>query len=70
MCIPLCKGKDEEKEMGLMEVSDLSCSAQMLRLIINDGLSSHRVVMDILAKLTVIQEEVSSVHRLAWRLEL
>lgn len=44
-------GVNMVKGMRLAEMPDLSCSAHTLQLIINDGLSSKRVVGDILAKL-------------------
>ncbi|XP_065130356.2 zinc finger BED domain-containing protein 4-like [Paramisgurnus dabryanus] len=44
-------GANMVKGMRLAEMPDLSCSAHTLQLIINDGLSSQRVVGDILAKL-------------------
>lgn len=44
-------GANMVKGMRLAEMPDLSCSAHTLQLIINDGLSSQRVVVGILAKL-------------------
>lgn len=46
-------GVQMKKEMGLMVVSDPSCSAHTLQVIINDGLGSHRVLVGVLAKLTL-----------------
>ena len=43
-------GANMVKGMRLVEMADLSCSAHILHLVINDGLSSQRVVVDILAK--------------------
>lgn len=39
------------KGMRLTELPDLSCSAHTLQLVINDGLSSQRAVLDIIATL-------------------
>lgn len=47
-------GANMVKGMRLVEMPDLSCSAHILHLVINDGLSSQRVVVDILAKLKKI----------------
>lgn len=44
-------GANMVKGMRLVEMPDLSCSAHILHLVINDGLSSQRVVVDILAKM-------------------
>lgn len=47
-------GANMVKGMRLVEMPDLSCSAHILHLDINDGLSSQRVVVDILAKMKKI----------------
>ena len=47
-------GANMVKDMCLIKMPDLSCSAHILHLAINDGLSSQRVVVDILANLKKI----------------
>ena len=44
-------GANMVKGMHLVEMPDLSCSAHILHLVTNDGLSFQRVVVDILAKI-------------------
>ncbi|KAM8934218.1 zinc finger BED domain-containing protein 4-like [Pelodytes ibericus] len=44
-------GANMVKGMRLAEVSDLSCMAHTLQLVVNDGLSSQRAVIDIIAML-------------------
>ncbi|KAK0146083.1 Zinc finger BED domain-containing protein 4 [Merluccius polli] len=62
-------GANMVKGMRLVEMPDLSCSAHILHLVINDGLSSQRVVVDILAKLkkiaTHFNHSVTALQRLS-----
>lgn len=69
-------GANMVKGMKLAEMPGLSCTAHTLQLVINDGLTSQRMVGDILAKMkriathfnhsvvaaSVIQEEVGVPH--------
>lgn len=44
-------GANMVKGLRLVEIPDLSCSAHTLQLVVNDGINSQRVVLDINAKL-------------------
>uniref|UniRef100_A0A0K2VJE5 Zinc finger BED domaincontaining protein 4like [Oreochromis niloticus] n=1 Tax=Lepeophtheirus salmonis TaxID=72036 RepID=A0A0K2VJE5_LEPSM len=62
-------GGNMVKGMHFSEIPDLSCSAHILDLVINDGLSSQRVAVNIMAKLkkiaTDFHHSVTAVQRLS-----
>ena len=58
-------GANMVKGLRLTDVPDLSCSAHTIQLVVNDGINSQRVVLDVNAKLKTIAKHFNRAGKAA-----